>query len=81
MCSYSVVSDYYMRPQNWPNYVGNNPIDTMSGEQVRLLKEIGEKLDRLDKSLKDRDCIDPSKRAFKRKIAKRVRETSHPSKG
>ncbi len=76
MCSYSVISDYYMKPQNWPNYVGNNPIGTMNGEQVRLLKEISEKLDRLDKSLNDRECIDPSKRAFKKKIAQRIRQTA-----
>jgi len=79
MCAYSVVSDYYMKPQNWPPQqwgVSQNPIDMMSAEQVRLLKEISEKLDKLDKSLKDRDCIDPSKAAFKKKIAARIRQTS-----
>jgi hypothetical protein len=82
MCSYSVISDYYMNPGNWPNYYpARSPIDTMSGEQVRLLKEISLKLDRLDKSLKDRDCNDPSKAAFKRKLNKRIRETRLAGKG
>lgn len=76
MCAMSVVSDYYMNPGFWPNHATHNPIDTMSAEQVRLLKEISEKLDRLDKSLKDRDCIDPAKAAFKRKLNKRIRDTA-----
>lgn len=73
MCAYSVVSDYYMDQHRWPQ---GNPLDTMDGAAIRMLKEITDKLDALDKRLKDIECDDPKKRAFKKKLAKRLRETA-----
>jgi hypothetical protein len=72
MCAYSAISDYYTDPKRW-GYT--SPIQSMDGETVRLLKEVADKLDKIDKRLNDIECNDPRKKIFKRAIDKRIRET------
>ena len=57
MCAVSAISDYYMRPTAIPNQVPNYVIrPDLTPDMLETLKEIVEKLDKIDKSLKDRDC-------------------------
>ena len=77
MCAYSVISEYYTRP---PDSMATPPIQQMDGESVRLLKDIADKLDKLDKRLGDIECMDPTKAKFKKALNKRIRETAKKGK-
>lgn len=72
MCVVSVVSDYYS--QQWPQrHDGQSVFQTMDSESVKLLKEALERLDKIDKRLKDIECNDPVKAKFLRQVKRRAR--------
>ena len=71
MCAVSAVMDYYANPHKYPHAP---KIDTMDMTQINLLREVIQRLDELDKKLEDRDCNDPAKQKFEKKISKRIRE-------
>lgn len=64
MCAVSAMFDYAQR--NWPV----NPPQTQlvpvvwDNEAVKLFKEIIDRLDKLDKKMGDKDCVDPAKATF-----------------
>lgn len=69
MCSVSAVSDYFAQPggvfqQRFPNA----PNPTADPEVARLLREVVERLDKIDKRLGDVECKDEVKAAFLKEI-------------
>lgn len=77
MCAVSAVMDYYTDGLRFP-YAPK--IETMDFTQINLLQEVIRKLDDLDKRLQDRDCNDPAKKKFEKKISKRIRELREDKK-
>lgn len=61
MCASSVVSDYYMK--QWPNSFPATPnvLTVADPETKRLLKEVMDRLDKIDKRLGDVECMDAEK--------------------
>lgn len=71
MCSVSAVSDYYM--QTWPQRFQQNPTPWQSDPEVRrLLLEVVNRLDAIDKRLGDIECHDAAKEAFLRDIGANI---------
>jgi len=84
MCSVSMISDYYRDrtypPQYpWPNPNNPNtlqppvqpympPINVWDQESKQLLREVLERLDKLDKRLGDIECHDDSKAALRKEL-------------
>lgn len=69
MCAVSAISDYYLRP---PTTVPNSwplpqPKD-MDTETRELLRKVVELLDRVDKRLGDKECMDETKKEFYNQI-------------
>lgn len=67
MCVASVVSDYYMR-SIYPTYIGDpvtipQPKD-WDPETKEMMRKLLELLDKVDKRLGDKECIDDKKKAF-----------------
>lgn len=63
MCVVSMVTDYYndIWPKRWPS----NPRPWEQDEELKKqLKEVLERLDQIDKKLKDKDCKDEKKKKF-----------------
>lgn len=80
MCSYSMIADYYGQRIN-PGYPYNQPINPQpfvqpylppvqqwDAESKQLLREVLERLDKLDKRLGDIECHDESKDELKRQL-------------
>lgn len=69
MCAVSAISDYYMRPQDMPTtyWYPPQPKD-MDAETRELLRKVVELLDRVDKRLGDKECIDETKKEFYNQI-------------
>jgi hypothetical protein len=81
MCSVSVVSDYYRdRSRDWqtipmpgPMYPYNPagplpPVSQWDRESKQLLREVIERLDKLDHRLRDIECHDKSKAELRRQL-------------
>jgi hypothetical protein len=62
MCSVSAVSDYYTR--DWQLRPNTIPVQQFDLETKVLLLRAIEILDRIDKRLGDRECMDKSKEEF-----------------
>lgn len=54
MCAVSMISQY-----QWPT-----PVRSMDDDTKRLLREVVQRLDQIDKRLNDRDCFDEEKKKF-----------------
>lgn len=72
MCSVSAISDYYTR--QWPNSFPSTPdvLTVADPETKRLLKEVMDRLDKIDKRLGDVECMDAEKAKWLAQLAGEV---------
>ena len=69
MCAVSAISDYYLRPQQpFSPYHPTPPPRDMDTETRELLRKVVELLDKVDKRLGDKECMDDSKKEFYKQI-------------
>lgn len=67
MCAMSVVSDYFLQqPFRQPNPL--LPLQSWDDESKQLLREVLQRLDKLDKRLGDIECNEPSKAELRRQL-------------
>jgi hypothetical protein len=73
MCAVSMVSDYYTRtiPTTFP------PPRTWDDETKEMMRKIIELLDKVDKRLGDRECLDNQKQKFFEDIGYVTKESNH----
>ncbi len=60
MCAVSTISDYYGRP--FPQYFP--PPRSWDEDTKEMMRKVIEMLDKIDKRLGDKDCMDDKKRQF-----------------
>lgn len=69
MCAFSVVSDYYIN--TWPSRFPNDPLPKriqLDPQLRQMLKDVLDRLDKIDKRLGDIECHDETKAEFLRQV-------------